>query len=92
MSTTQILRELPEEFTTFYLHVRSLDFEEKPQYKVLRRLLWQVSLRRAGPSVRLSPPAGMVALLTAEGSPPLLFGRAGVGGNGESGREVPQEG
>uniref|UniRef100_A0A7S1N1X0 non-specific serine/threonine protein kinase n=1 Tax=Eutreptiella gymnastica TaxID=73025 RepID=A0A7S1N1X0_9EUGL len=45
VSTTQILRELPEEFTTFYLHVRSLDFEEKPQYKVLRRLLWQVFVR-----------------------------------------------
>ncbi|KAJ3443911.1 tau-tubulin kinase [Anaeramoeba flamelloides] len=35
-------RDLPEEFTTFYKHIDSLKYEDKPNYKYLRRLLTDI--------------------------------------------------
>eukprot|EP00668_Euglena_longa_P046243 GGOE01061927.1.p1 GENE.GGOE01061927.1~~GGOE01061927.1.p1 ORF type:complete len:493 (-),score=77.07 GGOE01061927.1:101-1579(-) len=42
VESTAILEELPPEFTSFYHHVRGLDFKQKPQYNTLRRLLCQL--------------------------------------------------
>ncbi|KAJ6240879.1 tau-tubulin kinase 1 [Anaeramoeba flamelloides] len=38
-------KDLPEEFTTFYKHIESLEYADKPNYKYLRRLLTDIYLR-----------------------------------------------